>query len=86
MRISQTDVEGFGFISASFGIATFPDHASSRDTLVVAADRALYSAKHGGRNRVCLPPVDATDDGSDCVPAESLYDLSESATAPGAQP
>jgi diguanylate cyclase (GGDEF)-like protein len=85
-RISQTDVEGFGFISASFGIATFPDHASSRDTLVVAADRALYSAKHGGRNRVCLPPVDATDDGSDCVPAESRYDLTESATAPGAQP
>jgi diguanylate cyclase (GGDEF)-like protein len=84
-RISETDVEGFGFISASFGIATFPDHASSRDTLVVAADRALYSAKHGGRNRVCLPPMDPSDEASDCAPAESLYDLRESATAPGAQ-
>jgi predicted signal transduction protein with EAL and GGDEF domain len=49
-------VPGFGSITASFGLATFPSHASSRDTLVVAADRALYHSKNEGRNRVSLSP------------------------------
>lgn len=54
-RIEQTEVPGFGQVTASFGVATFPAHASSRDTLVVAADRALYISKDSGRNRVSLP-------------------------------
>ncbi|MEO0543665.1 MAG: diguanylate cyclase, partial [Pseudomonadota bacterium] len=32
-------------LNASAGIATFPDHASSADALLVAADLALYRAK-----------------------------------------
>ena len=55
-RIEQIDVPGFGTMSASFGLATFPLHASSRDTLVAAADKALYDSKYAGRNRVSLPP------------------------------
>jgi diguanylate cyclase (GGDEF)-like protein len=51
-RIEQMDVPGVGSVTVSFGIATFPDHAASRDTLVVAADRALYYSKEAGRNRV----------------------------------
>ena len=35
-RVEQTEVPGFGSMTASFGLATFPVHASSRDTLVVA--------------------------------------------------
>jgi diguanylate cyclase (GGDEF)-like protein len=54
-RIEQTEVPEFGKVTASFGVATFPTHASSRDTLVVAADRALYNSKDAGRNRVSLP-------------------------------
>jgi diguanylate cyclase (GGDEF)-like protein len=54
-RIAQMDVPQFGKVTASFGVATFPVHASSRDTLVVAADRALYNSKDSGRNRVSLP-------------------------------
>jgi diguanylate cyclase (GGDEF)-like protein len=54
-RIEQMDVPGFGRATASFGVASFPSHASSRDTLVVAADRALYNSKRAGRNRVSLP-------------------------------
>ncbi len=55
-RMSEIEVPNFGQITASLGVATFPYHASSRDTLVVAADRALYSSKNCGRNRVSLPP------------------------------
>ena len=57
-RVSQMEVPAFGRVSASFGVATFPTHASSRDTLVVAADRALYNSKHAGRNCVSLPRPD----------------------------
>jgi diguanylate cyclase (GGDEF)-like protein len=58
-RIEQMEVPGFGQVTSSFGVATFPNHASSRDGLVVAADRALYDSKDGGRNRVT-----ATDAGA----------------------
>jgi len=51
-RIAETHIVGYGPTTASLGLATFPVHASSRDLLVVAADRALYQAKHSGRNRV----------------------------------
>jgi diguanylate cyclase (GGDEF)-like protein len=51
-RIEQTPVPGFGKVTTSLGIATFPEHASSRDTLIAAADRALYGSKNAGRNRV----------------------------------
>jgi diguanylate cyclase (GGDEF)-like protein len=54
-RIEETEVPGFGQVTGSFGVATFPTHASSRDTLVVAADRALYNSKEAGRNRVSVP-------------------------------
>ena len=59
-RIEQIHIPGFGNLSASIGIATFPSHGSSRAELVVAADAALYSAKRTGRNRVCAaenPPT-----------------------------
>lgn len=65
-RVEEMQVPRFGGITCSFGVATFPTHASSRDTLVVAADRALYSSKNAGRNRVSvvesprLPPPDIT--------------------------
>lgn len=51
-RIEEIYVPGFGQVTSSFGVATFPSHASTRDTLVVAADRALYISKNSGRNRV----------------------------------
>jgi diguanylate cyclase (GGDEF)-like protein len=54
-RICETVIPGYGKITASLGLATFPRHAGSRDLLVVAADRALYESKNLGRNRVTLP-------------------------------
>ena len=39
-------------ITASFGVATYPDDALDGETLMRLADRALYAAKQGGRDRV----------------------------------
>jgi diguanylate cyclase (GGDEF)-like protein len=44
-------------VTISAGAATFPEHGTTRDALVRAADSALYSAKQMGRNKVCLAPL-----------------------------
>nr|MBA2339827.1 sensor domain-containing diguanylate cyclase [Pyrinomonadaceae bacterium] len=54
-RIEVADVPGVGRITASLGVATFPLHVTSRDQLVTTTDKALYSAKNSGRNRVGTP-------------------------------
>jgi len=53
-RIEHINIPGFGNLTASIGIATFPLHANSRVELFRAADDALYAAKRAGRNRVVL--------------------------------
>ena len=40
--------------TVSIGVATYPDHASERDTLLKLADEALYHAKKESRNAVHL--------------------------------
>ena len=39
-------------VTASFGVASIPQHAGDAETLVRAADRALYVAKKTGRDQV----------------------------------
>ena len=39
-------------VTASFGVASFPECGKTTLDLVSAADEALYSAKRGGRNQV----------------------------------
>ena len=43
-----------GQITLSIGVATFPDHGEDKDSLLRAADRALYKAKDAGRNQVMV--------------------------------
>jgi diguanylate cyclase (GGDEF)-like protein len=40
-------------VTASLGVATFPRDAPDERGLFDITDKALYAAKHGGRNRVC---------------------------------
>jgi diguanylate cyclase (GGDEF)-like protein len=49
-----TDCTGIDRVTASIGIASFPEHASSLADLVRAADVAMYLAKRHGRDRVSV--------------------------------
>ncbi len=40
-------------VTISAGVATMPDHATDRDTLLEFADKSLYQAKESGKNKVC---------------------------------
>ncbi len=56
-------VQPGGKLSVSIGVATYPEDAGDAEGLVRAADAALYSAKHGGRDCVVLaaPLASASD-------------------------
>jgi diguanylate cyclase (GGDEF)-like protein len=63
-------------ITASIGVAVLPDHAGDARRLEMAADQALYSSKHNGRDRVTVATVATTeiavaadDDGPSASPA-----------------
>jgi diguanylate cyclase (GGDEF)-like protein/PAS domain S-box-containing protein len=43
-----------GKITASMGVAVFPDHGRTASALINAADKALYRSKAAGRDRVTL--------------------------------
>jgi len=47
-------------LTASLGVAAYPQHGQDKDTLVSAADQALYQAKVQGRSRVHVfsPPAE----------------------------
>jgi len=41
-------------VTASFGVASFPEDAATGDDVVRAADEALSAAKRAGKNRVAV--------------------------------
>jgi len=41
-------------VTASIGISIYREHGETREALIEAADKAMYRAKHSGRNRTCL--------------------------------
>ena len=43
-----------GKVTLSVGVATFPENGPDASALIEHADQALYQAKKGGRDRVCV--------------------------------
>lgn len=41
-------------VTCSFGISSYPDHATDLDLLIKQADLALYQSKNNGRNRTTI--------------------------------
>jgi two-component system cell cycle response regulator len=54
LRLAVSAAPAIASITASAGVATYPAHAGDADTLVRAADEALYASKHAGRNQTTL--------------------------------
>jgi diguanylate cyclase (GGDEF)-like protein len=57
LRVMETDYpygksQPLGTVSVSVGISTFAKHINSAESIIAAADRALYSAKRLGKNRI----------------------------------
>jgi diguanylate cyclase (GGDEF)-like protein len=50
-------------VTASLGLAVMPDDAGDSSLLLRCADRALYAAKRGGRNRIESAVFDARSSG-----------------------
>ena len=50
----QHDGRHLGCITLSLGVACFPEHGSTGDALLEAADAALYQAKAEGRDRTVV--------------------------------
>jgi diguanylate cyclase (GGDEF)-like protein len=76
-------------VTASLGVAGFPDHASTLDRLERLADAALYVAKRRGRNRVELAePASADADVAAAaeVPAQSANGSSPVPATPAPTP
>lgn len=50
VRLTQAVVQ----VSASIGVTHYPQDNADADTLLAHADQAMYTAKHGGRNRYAV--------------------------------
>jgi len=51
-KFPHQEIQPNGTLTISIGIALYPENAVKKNDIVIAADRALYFAKEGGRNKV----------------------------------
>ena len=70
LQIQELDIPGFGNLTASIGIASFPVHGNTRAELFRAADGALYTAKRAGRNCVRVASDQELNVNNTAVPPE----------------
>jgi diguanylate cyclase (GGDEF)-like protein len=57
LRVQDED-QSYGGITLSLGVAIYPEHGRTIDSVIRAADAALYRAKEQGRDRVVLAQTD----------------------------
>ena len=59
--IEICELDTIGHITASIGVASFPEHSDSLEEILELTDQAMYQSKREGRNRVTLAkPVSET--------------------------
>ena len=59
--IEARELDTIGHITASIGVASFPEHSDSLEEVLELTDQAMYQSKRQGRNRVTLAkPVSET--------------------------
>jgi diguanylate cyclase (GGDEF)-like protein len=56
--------QSLGPVTISVGVAMLPHHATTAEALLRVADKALYRAKHEGRDRVVLADTTETTEGA----------------------
>jgi diguanylate cyclase (GGDEF)-like protein/PAS domain S-box-containing protein len=73
--------QGPARISGSIGVALYPQHAQSAETLTQCADMAMYAAKNSGRNQAMvwndesrLPPRRESTAGAGNVDDEAIFE------------
>ena len=52
--IEICELDTIGHITASIGVASFPEHSDSLEEILELTDQAMYQSKREGRNRVTL--------------------------------
>jgi diguanylate cyclase (GGDEF)-like protein len=61
-EVLREGIERLGMVTASCGVAAIIPNSETAELLVANADRALYAAKHSGRN--CVRVADETSTGT----------------------
>ena len=69
--MTRLDGEGEVSVTASFGVAAVPESAADAQSLIAAADRALYHAKRAGKNRVAQAEPPRRSEAGDGSPGEA---------------
>lgn len=52
--IETEEIDKIGNITASIGLATFPEHSEEIDELIELVDHSMYESKRNGRNRITV--------------------------------
>jgi diguanylate cyclase (GGDEF)-like protein len=54
-------------LTASFGIASFPDDAEDSTSLLALADKSMFFVKRTGKDHVCSSPIESLAEGAESI-------------------